>query len=35
VAENTLDTWLDVHHAFAAWSKQFVTRLQQLGICQG
>nr|WP_294516147.1 DUF3313 domain-containing protein [uncultured Rhodopila sp.] len=34
-AENRLDTWLDVHHAFEAWSKQFVTRLQQLGICKG
>nr|WP_294514542.1 DUF3313 domain-containing protein [uncultured Rhodopila sp.] len=33
-AEDTLDTWLDVHHAFQAWSKQFVTRLQQLGICK-
>ena len=33
-AENTLDTWLDVHHAFEAWSRQYVARLQQLGICQ-
>ena len=32
--ENTLNTWLDVDHAFDAWSKQYVTRLQQLGICR-
>ena len=30
--ENTLDTWLDLHHAFNAWSDQLATKLQQLGI---
>lgn len=34
-AGDTLDTWLDVHQAFEAWSKQFVGRLPQLGICKG
>jgi hypothetical protein len=33
-AENTLDTWLDVHRALEAGSKQFVSRLQQLRICK-
>jgi hypothetical protein len=32
--ENTLDTWLDVHHSFEAWSVQIVKRLQEFGICQ-
>jgi hypothetical protein len=32
--QNTTDKWLDVHHAFEAWSGQLVTRLQQLGICK-
>lgn len=31
--ENTLNTWLDVHHAFQAWSSQLVSRLQALGVC--
>lgn len=31
--ENTLNTWLDVHHAFQAWSAQLVSRLQALGVC--
>ena len=31
--ENTLNTWLDVHHAFQAWSSQLVSRLQLLGVC--
>ena len=31
--ENTLNTWLDVHHAFEAWSNQLVSRLQLLGVC--
>lgn len=31
--ENTLNTWLDVHHAFQAWSTQLVSRLQSLGVC--
>ena len=33
--ENTLNTWLDVHHAFQAWSNQLVSRLQSLGVCTG
>ncbi|MBV8913833.1 MAG: DUF3313 domain-containing protein [Acetobacteraceae bacterium] len=32
--ENTLDTWLDVHHAFTAWSNQIASKLQQLGVCR-
>jgi hypothetical protein len=31
--ENTLNTWLDVHHAFEAWSEELVSRLQKNGIC--
>lgn len=31
--ENTLNTWLDVHHAFQAWSSQLVSRLKLLGVC--
>ena len=31
--ENTLDTWLDVHHAFTAWANQITSKLQQMGIC--
>jgi hypothetical protein len=31
--ENTLNTWLDVHHAFEAWSNQLVLRLQTMGVC--
>jgi hypothetical protein len=33
VVENTLNTWLDVDHAFKAWSEQIVKRLQDVGIC--
>jgi hypothetical protein len=33
LVENTLNTWLDVHHAFQAWSNVLVTRLQQMGVC--
>jgi hypothetical protein len=33
-AENTLVTWLDVHRAFDAWSKPYVTRLPRPGICR-
>lgn len=33
--ENTLDTWLDVHHAFTAWSNAITAKLQQFGTCQG
>jgi hypothetical protein len=34
VAENTLNTWLDVDHAFQALSKQLASRLQELGACR-
>ena len=34
LAENTLNTWLDVDHAMQAWSEQVADRLQQLGACQ-
>jgi len=33
LAQNTLDTWLDVHHAFDAWAKQITQRLVSAGIC--
>ena len=33
LAENTLNTWLDVDHAFQAWSEQIASRMQQLGAC--
>jgi hypothetical protein len=32
-AENTLNTWLDVQHAFQAWSGMFVQRLTDLKAC--
>jgi hypothetical protein len=35
MAENTLNTWLDVDHAFQAWSEQLASRLHQLGACRG
>jgi hypothetical protein len=31
--ENTLDTRLDIHHAFQAWSGQLISRLKQMGVC--
>jgi Protein of unknown function (DUF3313) len=34
MAENTLNTWLDVDHAFDAWSQQLASRLQELGACR-
>src|SRR3984893_4248142 len=34
VAENTLNTWLDVDHAFEACSEQLASRLQELGACR-
>lgn len=34
VAENTLNTWNDVDHAFQAWSEQLASRMQELGACQ-
>lgn len=33
MAENTLNTWLDVDHAFRAWSEQLASRMQELGAC--
>jgi len=35
VAENTLNTWLDVDHAFQTWSEQLASRMQALGACRG
>jgi Protein of unknown function (DUF3313) len=35
MAENTLNTWLDVDHAFQAWSQQLASRMQELGACRG
>ena len=35
LVENTLNTWLDVEHAFQAWSDQLATRMQELGACRG
>jgi hypothetical protein len=32
-AENTLDTWLDVHHAFEAWAAALTTKLVAMGVC--
>jgi hypothetical protein len=32
--ENTLDNWLDVHHAFTALSNEITTKLQQMGVCR-
>ena len=34
VLENTLDNWLDVHHAFTAWSTEITAKLQQMGVCR-
>jgi len=31
--ENTFNTWLDVHHAFQAWSDELVAHLQKAGVC--
>jgi hypothetical protein len=33
LVKNTFDSWLDVHHAFEAWSAQLVQGLQNAGIC--
>jgi hypothetical protein len=35
VAENTLNNWNDIDHAFQAWSEQLASRLQELGACRG
>ena len=32
--ENTLNTWLDVHHAFEMWSTELATKFQQMGFCR-
>jgi hypothetical protein len=32
--KNTLNTWLDVDHAFEAWSEQLASRLQEPGACR-
>jgi Protein of unknown function (DUF3313) len=32
--ENTLDSWLDVRHAFEAWSAELVKSLQSEGVCR-
>ena len=34
LVSNTLNTWLDVDHAFEAWSEQLASRLQELGACR-
>jgi hypothetical protein len=34
MAENTLNTWNDVDHAFQAWSEQLASRMHELGACQ-
>jgi hypothetical protein len=34
MAENTLNTWLDVQHAFEAWSEQLAARIQETGACR-
>jgi hypothetical protein len=34
LVENTFDTWLDVHHAFEAWSARLAARMKELGACQ-
>ena len=34
VVKNTLDNWLDVHHAFEAWGAQLAAGLQKAGICR-
>jgi hypothetical protein len=32
--EDTLNTWLDVDHAFKAWAKQLATKMVGFGYCQ-
>jgi Protein of unknown function (DUF3313) len=32
--ENTLNNWLDVDHAFQAWSEELASRMQELGACR-
>ena len=33
LVQNTLNTWLDVDHAFEAWSEKIASRLQEVGVC--
>lgn len=33
LVKNTLDEWLDVRHAFEAWSAQVAQRLRDIGVC--
>jgi len=33
LVKDTLDSQLDIHHAFQAWSQKMLAGLQQLGIC--
>jgi hypothetical protein len=33
LVSNTLNTWLDVHHAFQAWSNVMATRMKAMGFC--
>ena len=33
--ENTLDTWLDVDHAFQAWAQRLATKMVDFGYCRG
>jgi Protein of unknown function (DUF3313) len=32
--ENTLNTWLDIDHAFSAWADRLGSRMQNLGACR-
>lgn len=33
LVKNTLDEWLDVRHAFEAWSTQVAQKLRDIGVC--
>jgi hypothetical protein len=33
--ENTLNTWLDVDHAFEAWAQQLAAKMVDFGYCRG
>jgi hypothetical protein len=33
--ENTLNTWLDVDHAFQAWAQRLATKMVDFGYCRG
>lgn len=35
LVQNTLNTQLDIEHAFDAWADTLLTRLRQLGLCTG